>query len=157
MIPPVILLAAFGGAWIYDRALQAFPARAFLLKTVSRAILVWLMVAEGYAYFGIWAKKPETAEAFTAGLTSLAYNLRSVPQDTPKYIVIEASGGTVAQADPWDPAGRIQNIPIVTQTVMFLTNSYLPQQQKEQNIHYVLMQDKASIPAGALTAYVTMP
>ena len=156
MIPPIMLLAAAGGAWIYDRAAKRLAAHGRVLTLAVGACLIALMLTEGNAYFNTWARKTETSEAFTASLTTLGYNLRSVPRSTPKYIVIDAAGGTIAQADPWDPAGRMENIPIAIQPVMFLTDTYLPQQQLEQNIHYVLIQDKASVPADALTAYVTM-
>ncbi len=146
MIPPIMLVAASGGIWIRDEAVRRMPAYRRVVNPIAAIVLVMIALAEGHAYLGVWAKSPNTADAFAADLAALGYTIRNLPESTPKYVVIEPNGGTVAQVDPWDPAGRIQEIPIVVQTVMFLTDSYRPEEQLAKNIHYVMVQDTANVP-----------
>jgi hypothetical protein len=113
------------------------------------------LVFEGaYTYFVAWGKNPHVAGAFNANYVEVARDIRALPQSEHKYVVIRAGGGTTALRDPWDPDGRVQHIPIPAQTVMFMTDTYMPERQEAENIHYVLPDEQDTIPAGATVFYI---
>lgn len=154
MIPPIMILAAAGGVKVYEWLLRKFSREANMIHFTALVVLSLLAFEGAYTYFIAWGHNPNVQGAFNADYAALGREIRDLPQTTPKYIVIRAGGGTTAQQDPWDPAGRVQNIPIPAQTVMYLTDTYLPERQKEENIHYLLPADESSIPSGAAVFYI---
>ena len=48
----------------------------------------------------------------------------------------------------------MRGVPMPSQTVMFVTDTFLPEGQAKKNIHYVLPKDEESIPEGALKFYI---
>lgn len=128
MIPPVIILAAVGGIALYN----------FLPKNLSRVamvIIIVILTAEPFStYFIKWARNPNTQGAFAVDYVAIGREINKLPRETPKYVVVEAGGVNV------------RGIPMPAQTVMFITDSFTPDKQHEKNIHYVLPQDKSTIP-----------
>lgn len=154
MIPPIMILAASGAVKIYEWLLHKFHRETNAIQFAA-LVLMSLLVFEGaYTYFVTWGRDPNVQGAFNADYAALGRELRNLPRELPKYVVINAAGVAVPQEDPWDPSGRIQQIPVPAQTVMYLTDTYSPERQKEENIHYLLPADEPSIPSGAAVFHI---
>lgn len=135
MIPPVFIIAAFGAVWVYDkikkRAFKNFIAVAFL----------FLLIGESHAsYFKTWGENPEVKNAFSQNYVDIGKELNSLPKEMPKYVVVQ-SGGV-----------NVRSFPMATQTVMFITNTFLPKNQREKNIYYIFPEEK--IPFGSFVTRI---
>lgn len=147
MIPPVFILAGAGGIWLYERLIAfaqgADPestwshVKGMVLKVLVVVLFILLPTEAYFMYFVRWSKDPNTFGAFAQNYVDLGREIALVPNETPKYIIVSA-GGT-----------DVRGIPMPTQTVMFLTDSFTPQKQREKNIRYILPQQEADIPTGA--------
>ncbi len=143
MAPPVFILAGFGGLWLYE-SIKNTITRDSIAKVKMLNIFVFiflsLLVFEAYnTYFVKWAKNPNTAGAFSADYVKIGRELNSLPKELPKYVVVEASGVDV------------RGIPMPAQTVMFITDTFTPEKQKEKNIYYVLPKEIDKIPENSYT------
>ena len=99
-------------------------------------LLLFIVFAEAYySYFIRWAKNPNTAGAFAANYVEISRELNSLPVNQPKYVIVNAGGMDV------------RGLPMPTQTVMFITDTFTPEKQARENIHYLLPQqfDPAAI------------
>lgn len=149
MIPPVFILAGTGGIWLYER-LMAFAKGAdpestwshvkeVLLK-VFIAILLLLLPTEAYfIYFVRWSRDPNTFGAFAQNYLDLGREINALPKEAQKYIIVNARGTDV------------RGIPMPAQTVMFITDSFTQEKQREKNIHYILPGHENEVPEGATT------
>jgi 4-amino-4-deoxy-L-arabinose transferase-like glycosyltransferase len=157
--PAVYMMAALGLHWVYeslerwyghnDHTLVCTPGsfrhrmcveRGTLI--VSGTIIVFLFalgVAEANRYFVQWAKDPGVADEFTARYVSIANRLNALPPATLKYVVV--TKGDVL----------VRGVPMSSQTVMYLTDTWLPEQQRARNIYYITLQQfqKKQYPKGA--------
>ena len=140
MIPPVIILAGVGGIAAYDFLKKYI--RTFLLPAAATVFLAILTFQGYYSYFVAWANNPNVPGAFAADYVELGRKLNSLPVNIPKYIVVQAGGVSV------------NGMPMPTQTVMFITGTFLPEWQKAKNIYYVLPDEEKNIPAGAEKFYI---
>lgn len=140
MIPAVMILAAIGSVWLYEhikKVLSQFAYGTVLLRVGTMVLFVVLILEPFRSYFITWGKNPNTADAFIQSDVKLADELNILPRETQKYIIVEAKGTDV------------RGLPMPTQTVMFLTDTFLPSEQATKNIHYVLPQDKDKVPPGS--------
>lgn len=140
MIPPIFILAGIGGinAYTYLREhskIKWLPTLAFLL-------LVFVALRAYQDYFISWAQNPNVRGAFSADYVDLGEKLNALQKETPKYVVVETGGVSV------------RGLPMPTQTTMFITDTFLPEKQLLKNIHYVLPDQEANIPSGALKFYI---
>ena len=95
-------------------------------------------IFEAYTtYFIKWGQNPNTADAFAADYVKIGRELKNLPKELPKYVVVEASGIDV------------RGIPMPAQTVMFITDTFTSEKQQEKNIHYVLLTQLNQIPANS--------
>ncbi|MCP6719928.1 MAG: glycosyltransferase family 39 protein [Patescibacteria group bacterium] len=135
MIPPVFILAAIGGREVYNWLSKKISKRILLNTTYT---LLALLIIEAYvSYFIIWGRNPEVAGSFNQNYVEIGRELNNLPQELPKYVLVEARGTDV------------RGIPMPTQTVMFITDTFSLEKQQEKNIHYVLPSDVATIPPGS--------
>ncbi|TSC60187.1 MAG: hypothetical protein LiPW15_65 [Parcubacteria group bacterium LiPW_15] len=147
-LPVVMLLAGWGANWLYEKIIHLSHISHNgdrLIKTVRACsvILFALLVLEAATtYFILWGKNPNVPNAFAADQIKLGKELLALPIETPKYVVVKAQGVDV------------RGIPMPSQTVMFITDTFTPAGQAKKNIHYVLSKDESSIPAGALKFYI---
>jgi 4-amino-4-deoxy-L-arabinose transferase-like glycosyltransferase len=140
LIPPAIMLAGIGGRAAYETLKNR--VKSFLLRTAA-IIFLTLLVFETYsAYFFSWAKNPNTRDAFSADYVEIGRAILNLPASTPKYVVVEA------------PGVLVRGIPMPAQTVMFITDTFLPQNQIAKNVHYVLPDQEKSVPADAIKFYL---
>ncbi|MEK7555472.1 MAG: glycosyltransferase family 39 protein [Patescibacteria group bacterium] len=128
MIPPVFILAGVGGIWLYETISAKIRNKTFLFYFSSFILLI--LVIEAYTtYFILWGKNPNTPGAFSQNYVLLGKELRDLPKELPKYVVVEA-GGT-----------DVRGVPMPTQTTMFLTDTFTPEKQKAKNLYYIFQED----------------
>lgn len=145
LIPPLMMMAALGGAKLFSllRANMESLKYGTTILRYTAGIVLLLILFEGYwSYFHVWAKNPNTRSAFTDEYVQLANQLSVLPAGLPKYIVVDAKGTDV------------RGFPMPAQTVMFLTDTFLPILQKQKNIHYVLPENMDTIPPGSYTVHM---
>jgi 4-amino-4-deoxy-L-arabinose transferase-like glycosyltransferase len=146
LIPPAVILAGFAGSFIYEKLafisiLAKNPQKYTRVLRLFINTLLLLLFVEGIStYFLLWAKNPKTAEAFNSNYVEIGERLNNIPNETPKYVLVKAGGVLV------------RGLPMPTQTVMFITDTYLPENQKAKNFHYVT--DPKEIPPGAYTEII---
>ncbi|MDP3015087.1 MAG: hypothetical protein Q8N28_01595 [bacterium] len=137
MIPPIFILAGFGGVWLYEqftklRIFTNIRIKIFLLSTFY--FLLSILVFEAYnTYFIKWGQNYNVQGAFSADYVQIGRELNSLPKETPKYVIVEAGGVDV------------RGIPMPAQTVMFITDTFTPEKQKEKNLFYILPEQKNQI------------
>lgn len=123
MIPAVLALAARGTHWLYEHT------RTYLSEANYAVIIIVMTAFLTYqatiAYFLVWAPSPEVAYAFTTQYQALADQINALPPSTSKTVV--ETFGDLTLCYPT----------ICVQSVMFLTNSYLPDQQAAKHIKYI--------------------
>jgi len=146
LIPPAIIFAGFAGVWIYDWILE----RNFLndppmkkLANIFVSIFFLILIYQAYyAYFIQWGQNPNIQGAFAADYVQIGKELNALPKDMPKYVIVQAGGVAV------------RGIPMPTQTVMYITDTFTSDKQKTKNIFYILPDQISKIPAGAYTVTI---
>ncbi len=141
LIPPAIILAGFGGIWLYEFIKAKTSIKKLIFNTSCFIILFLLLFEAYYTYFVLWGQNTNTFDAFSSDYALMAKGLNDLPKTLPKYVVVEAQGVDV------------RGLPMPTQTVMFITDTFTPEKQKEKNIYYLLPNQTNQIPEGS---YVTV-
>lgn len=140
MIPPVILLSAFGGMWVLEIIKRLFKP---VLRVPILSLVLLLLTLQGYyAYFEAWDKNPNVQGAFAADYVALGRELNSLPVEIPKYVIVNTGGVLV------------NGVPMPAQTVMFITDTYTREKQRDKNIYYVIPETEQDIPDGSLVFYL---
>ena len=116
----------------FERKKEKFPAKIIQLGRIQREIKLLFMIfilfiplATFRTYFYEWAQAPDTYFAFSTDLLHLGEFLRDRPTDTIAYVVTNLNGVDV------------RRIPMPAQTVMFITDTFRPEQQAAKHIFYV--------------------
>jgi 4-amino-4-deoxy-L-arabinose transferase-like glycosyltransferase len=140
LIPPVVLTAAVGAAWLYEQIAKSkwHMVRQALAAAIGFAVAV--LIANAYrTYFRTFANHPDTPGAFAANYVELGRELRALPNEIPKYVIVYAGGVDV------------RGFPMPTQTVMFMTDTFTPDKQQAKNLYYLLPEQLPTIllPANA--------
>jgi hypothetical protein len=126
MLPAACLVAALGALQVYAWLGRRVPARGL---QVAAAVSVLALCYQPYhAYFDVWARSPQTAEAFDTAYSGLARRIAAAPPAQPKLVVTALSGM------------RVGGLPVQLQPVMFLTGSYTARERREKRIGYVIGQ-----------------
>jgi 4-amino-4-deoxy-L-arabinose transferase-like glycosyltransferase len=128
MIPPVFILAGLGGIWLYKN----FGSLIKNQKIFNLFVIIFLSLLffEAYiTYFILWGKNPNTAGAFNQNYVDIGRRINALPKEIHKYVIVKASGVLA------------NDIPVPAQTLMYLTNSFSPTKQKENNISYCMPQE----------------
>jgi 4-amino-4-deoxy-L-arabinose transferase-like glycosyltransferase len=126
MIPPIFIFAGRGGMEAYDFIKRRLPEN-FKVFDFACAILLILLAFQTYtAYFVSWANNQEVYGAFNGEWARIGNELNALPNELPKYVIVEAGGVNV------------RGIPMPAQTVMFLTDTFTPDKQNAKNLHYLL-------------------
>ena len=135
MLPPIIILSAWGGITLY-RWLSPKVGQVNALA----AIFIILLGFEAYrTYFVLWARNPNVLAAFDASSVSIADTLSKLPDMTDKVVLVDLGGI------------KVKGIPMPAQTVMFLTDTYDERRAAEKHFHYLQPETPADFPAhGAL-------
>ncbi len=140
MIPPVFIFAGFGGVWLFEFlksriALNHPGFKKFLLAT-SVLFLISLPFSAYYDYFIAWGKNYNVQGAFAANYVAIGRELNNLPAERPKYVIVNASGS------------EVRGVPMPSQTVMFITDTFTPEKQAKKNIYYKLPSQINQIPEG---------
>ncbi len=138
MAPPVFMLAAVGGFRLYEFTVKKLRAPELLLKTAVFVLLILLFFQVGGNYFINWAKNPAVAAAFNNDFVEVGNEINKLPPEMPKYVVIDTGGF------------NIREIGTPAQTIMYITNTFLPEKQEAKNIHYILPSEVSEIPENSL-------
>lgn len=140
MLPPTLILASLGGTWLYDLIKKHFGRNAsFALAAIFLAVVAIFAYVE---YFIVWVPNHEVQGSFNVDYVTLGRELNALPSSVPKYVVVEA-GGVMTRG-----------IPMPTETTIFITDTFLPEQQTAKNIHYILPDQINQIPPGALVFHI---
>lgn len=144
MIPAVFILAALGCWWIYETLLEPQLAKRPKYKVLALFVFFFffiLLAVEPFnTYFLKWAKNPNTAGAFAKNYVEIGRELNTLPKELPKCAVI--TGGGVL----------VRGVPMPSQTVMFITDTFTPEKQLAKNFSYVF--DKKDCPLGSYQAVI---
>ena len=147
MIPPVFILAGFGGIWLYEFLKNYFSEfkhgvfRKFLFIT-GIIFLIFLPFNAYYDYFIKWGKNYNVQGAFAADYVAIGRELNNLPPERPKFVIIQASGS------------EVRGIPMPSQTVMFITDTFTPEKQAKKNIYYKSPSQIDQIPKGSYTTII---
>ena len=126
MVPAVFIFAAAGGIWLYEKIRVVISTQGDHIRVRIQKALLWfiflmflpsLALGTYTSYFNVWGPDPKTAEAFNKSTTDFAYELRALPRELKKYVIV--------------PPGDMR-----VNIVQFLTDSYRPEDQKTKNIYY---------------------
>lgn len=138
--PAVMIFCALGLAWLIekiilqiDKLALKFPESPKQVSRIKKELLVLLFVflitvsIQAYRqYFIQWAGSPNIYYAFNENYRELGSCVKLSSKDKKKYVIINADGV------------KIRGIPMPSQTVMFITDTFSPEKQKEKNIFYAL-------------------
>jgi len=140
-IPVVMILTAKGLWWSFEKIkilyTQAYPYKTrYELHTFIGAVMILFVVSFGFLefnrYFKVWGPDQETAGAFNKNYTKVAEKVNAMPNQIKKYILVNAEGTLV------------NGVPMPSQTVMFLTDTYTAEKQKAKNIFYLTLEQYRS-------------
>lgn len=122
MIPPLFGFAASGSQWIYEKMFEPLTISHRRVALIVIGLCIFLNTF--FAYFVDWANRPEVAYAYTQQYVTLSDQIKAMPISTQKNVVLWSSDLSLCAPS------------ICVQSVMFLTDTYLPEQQKEKNVYY---------------------
>ncbi|PIR41903.1 MAG: hypothetical protein COV30_01785 [Candidatus Yanofskybacteria bacterium CG10_big_fil_rev_8_21_14_0_10_37_15] len=144
VLPVVMIFTARGMWWIFNKLSDWYEAndppssenfngtnfhsrqeRHIVVALVLTMFLFSIGFVEYWRYFKIWGPDQATASAFNQNYAKLADIINQSPANLKKYIVVNAEGTLV------------NNIPVPSQTIMFLTDTYSSKKQEQKNIFYL--------------------
>ena len=157
MIPPVFILAGYGGyafsRWILgllERAHAKFPnVQKQILRIAREYSLLFLLIplfipaATYEQYFLRWVSKPDTYFAFATDLYHLGQFLDELPDETKKYVIVNMAGT------------EVRGIPMPAQTIMYTTDTFREEGQRARNTVYLLPEAFDSIPNNSGRVLIT--
>jgi archaellum component FlaF (FlaF/FlaG flagellin family) len=132
MIPPAMIFAGIGGVWFYQK--MNFYIGITYSKIIAIIFILTVLIFGYVNYFVIWGQNQNVPGAFTAQYVQIGNQINAMPNNVSKYVIVNASGVLV------------NGIPMPAQTTMFITNSFLPKDAENKNIHYLLPNETSSIP-----------
>ena len=140
MIPPAYIFAGLGSlAFINFISSKCRPSIIY----VSLVVIGIALIAQAYVmYFILWANNPNVSDAFNERYVLIARQLNELPQQIKKYVVVNAGGVLV------------RGIPMPSQTIMFITDTFTSDKQKEKNIYYILPDQEKSIDKNSVVFYM---
>jgi len=140
VIPPIFMLAG-----IATHRVVLFSKRHLGgTMTIAGTMLIGVVLClNSYTtYFIAWGENVNTQGAFSSSYVELGQQLNLLSPQLAKYVVVNAGGV------------EVRGIPMPAQTVMFITDTFLPPQQEQKNIHYILPAQESSIPQNSLVFYL---
>jgi len=139
VLPVVMVFAARGFMWLFNAVeeweIVTHPWEFASWRTshhqfvapvlVGLALLGALGFFEYNRYFNVFAPSQTTADAFSANYVDIANQINALPDSKKKYVILNAS------------SQEAYGLPISAETVMFLTNTVTPENQKKKNLTYL--------------------
>jgi hypothetical protein len=140
MLPPALIFATLGGTWLYG-IMKTYGVRTVAIGIAC--IFVISVAVFGFVdYFIVWAQDPNVPVAFNASYVTIANQINALPSSAPKYVVLETDGAMA------------RGFPVPLETVMFITDTFLPAQQASKNVHYLFPQETKLIPSDAAVFFI---
>ena len=136
-IPSVYILVALGGEFLWQESKKFLSPKKRNIFFAS--LLLLLTLISFYRYFFVWANKQEVKEAFNLNYLLEGQHLNSLPKEIPKYVICWAKGV------PFQERGEKRFLPMNCQTIMFISNTFLPEGRKEKNVYYLLPEETKDI------------
>lgn len=141
MILPAMIIAAWGGVWLYD-TVQHYCTDAIAnpryvryqnqlrrikkeMTVLAFALLVFIAASAYQTYFVKFRTAPETNKAFRTDLTDVANYIVSLPRTTDVYVLANYSNLSYG-------------LPIETEVIKYRTDTVRKEEQDQKHIHYVL-------------------
>lgn len=134
LIPAVFILAGFGGIQFFNRVIKKIFKSSHGRVIFAVIILAFLLLEGYYTYFKKWGINEHVLGAFNQNYVDIGKELNSLPKELMKFVVVKAGGVDV------------RGVPMPSQTVMFITDTFTPDKQKEKNIFYVLPEKMYELP-----------
>ncbi len=158
IIPAVMIISAVGLEAIIKKVGNLiekwetnYAERALQIQRIKKELFILLIlffISTGIysfdTYFLRWAGNPNVADAFSENYADIGNYLNSLPKDLAKYVVVNANDTNV------------RGMPMPTQTIMFITKTFLPQWQKEKNISYILPENIEKINCASSCVITTL-
>ena len=79
-------------------------------------------------YFIEWGRNPNVFDAFNGSYIATARELNSLPNEKPKVVIVNSSGSA-------------RGLPMSTQPIMFLTDTYREEERITKNIKYLTVDE----------------
>ncbi|MFA5172935.1 MAG: glycosyltransferase family 39 protein [Candidatus Paceibacterota bacterium] len=137
MAPSVFIFSAIGGEFIFRKLKEFSPVFRKISFFLAFVFFLLLILNSYQRYFFEWANNKNTKDAFSSDYAEIGNIINSLPQKEKKYVIVENNGVLV------------RGIPMPSQTIMFITDTFTPEKQKEKNIFYILLEKEKSIPQDA--------
>lgn len=147
MFPPAMLIAGRAGVRMWDW-LERRVAVSWRYALLG-AFTALLALQAYYVYFTRWAPHPEVANAFAADYATLARRINDMPRDDAVYIIADGGGIDAMIWNPFEHKIERAGFPLASQVLMFMTDTFTPEEQYAKNIFYVAPRNEARIPEGA--------
>lgn len=143
VIPPIMIFAGLGLETIilktdyrFQKYINSFPQFQKKLLRIKKELILFLFLiflavtANCFSrYFFTWANDAHTYNAFSGRYLKIGNYLNGLSAETEKYVIVNAGGVTV------------KNIPMPSQTTMFITDTYSTAKQKAKKITYLLPEE----------------
>lgn len=135
VLPIATIFTARGIWWFFDKLNSWYklndPHSVHEAHAVTALVMVVFLFSIGFIeywrYFKVWGPDPSTAEAFNQNYVNLANKLNLAKPALKRYVLVNENGVLV------------NGIPMPSQTVMFLTDTYTAEKQKAKNIFYLTL------------------
>lgn len=113
VIPAVYIFVGIGAFWLFKKfkKFQIGKNKIIVFYLLVTLFLFTLIYVSFTKYFLDWAKRKEVSDAFSRNYINIGNYLNSLPEDLPKYVVVNLSG---------IPVPYPNGVSIPAQTVMFM-------------------------------------
>ena len=140
-LPAAMIFATEGTWWFFETLIHWYREKdihplesprkkeneaKFIVGTALIILMFAIGIAEYDKYFNKWVKRPEVREAFAGDFVEMGKQINQLPKELSKYVVVNVGGVLVGE------------IPMPAQTVMFISQTYTEEKQKEKNVFYIL-------------------
>jgi hypothetical protein len=124
---------------LFHRLAKTRASEGNALALIVLAVFLFAVTWQQFdMYFVQWATRSEVEAAFSKDMVDIGERLNEVPEKVPKYVVMDV--------DDWI-SGKI---PLETEPIMFITQTYSEELQKEKNLFYVFPDETYKIPRNAV-------
>jgi len=137
VIPIVYLFAAFSAVNFYALFKKMSLIKRKIIKTFAACLLLGLIYHSFYAYFFDWARKKQTASAFSQNYVLIGNYLNHLPEQINKYVIINQGGVLVYPVAQAIGQASIKGLPMPAQTILFLEKT----SQNQKKAKYLLPKD----------------
>ncbi len=160
LIPPVMIFAGLGGAWLWQvivgslnraRENPAYERHRAQISRIQKELavaailfLIWIPLNTYRDYFVRFAYAPETRGAFSADLWDQGRYLAALPDEITKFVIVNLAGD------------EIRGVPAPAQTIMFATDTFDLERRGQKRLTYVIRPENIAIDARTEAVIIPM-